>query len=155
MRALAVYSSLLLKLETIRNFLNFKHTRQPDVCYDFIIFLFVLLLFPLPISMMLTYSQIRVQAIFFPSVVLSYDRTTVRWKLQPSTYLLQVNLFQKRLFLHQLTHNRTTDCSLIIDFSTRKIQAQNMLCTKIVLNAKTKTKKQCMYTTCPELVVFV
>ena len=33
-----------------------------------------------------------------------------------------------------------TNCSLIPDFSTRKIQAQNMLCTKIVLNAKTKTK---------------
>ena len=34
----------------------------------------------------------------------------------------------------------TTDCSLIPNFSTRKIQVQNMLCTKNVLNAKTKAK---------------
>ena len=53
---------------------------------------------------------------------------------------LQVNLFQKHSFLNQLTHNMMTDCSLITDFSTRKIQSQNMLCTKIVLNAKTKTQ---------------
>ena len=51
---------------------------------------------------------------------------------------VQVNLFQKHSFLNQLTHNMTTDCSLITDFSTRKIQVENMLCTKIVLNAKTK-----------------
>ena len=54
---------------------------------------------------------------------------------------VQVNLFQKQLsFLNQLTHNMTTDCSLIPDFSTRKIQAQNMLCKLIVLNVETKTK---------------
>ena len=53
---------------------------------------------------------------------------------------LQVNLYQKHSFLNQLTHNITTDCSLIPDFGTRKIQAENMLCTKIVLNVKTKTK---------------
>ena len=55
----------------------------------------------------------------------------------------QVNLFQKRSFMNQLTHNMThnmaTDCSLIYNFLPRKIQIQNMLCTKIVLNAKTKT----------------
>ena len=31
---------------------------------------------------------------------------------------------------------------------------KNMLCTKIVLNVKTKTKKQFLYTTCCELVFF-
>ena len=31
---------------------------------------------------------------------------------------LQVNLFQKHLFLHQLTHNMTKDCSLIYQFNT-------------------------------------
>ena len=31
--------------------------------------------------------------------------------------LLQVNLFQKHLFLHQLTHNMTKDCSLNYQFS--------------------------------------
>ena len=39
---------------------------------------------------------------------------------------LQINLCQKLLFLHQLTHNMTTDCSLIYQFSTWKFQAQNM-----------------------------
>ena len=45
------------------------------------------------------------------------------------------------------------DCSLNYEFSTRKIQVQNMLCTKIVLNAK--TKKQFLYTTCSEFVFFL
>ena len=47
-------------------------------------------------------------------------------------HLLQVNLCQNHLFLHQLTHNMTTDCSLNYKFSTWKFQAQNMLCTQIV-----------------------
>ena len=34
-----------------------------------------------------------------------------RNKLEVSKYFLQVNLFQKHLFLHQLTHNMTKDCS--------------------------------------------
>ena len=43
-----------------------------------------------------------------------------------ATGLLQVNLFQKHLFLHQLTHNMTKDCSLNYQFRTWKLQAQNM-----------------------------
>ena len=43
--------------------------------------------------------------------------------------LIQVNLCQKLLFLHQLTHK---DCSLNYEFRTWKLQAQNMLCTQIV-----------------------
>ena len=34
---------------------------------------------------------------------------------------IQVNLFQKYLFLHQLTHNMTKDCSLNYEFSTWKL----------------------------------
>ena len=37
---------------------------------------------------------------------------------------VQVNLCQKLLFLHQLTHNMTTDCSLNYKFNTWKFQAQ-------------------------------
>ena len=44
-------------------------------------------------------------------------------------FAVQVNLCQKLFFLHQLTHNMTTDCSLNYQFSTWKLQAQNMLCT--------------------------
>ena len=32
--------------------------------------------------------------------------------------LVQVNICQKLLFLHQLTHNMTTDCSLNYKFNT-------------------------------------
>ena len=39
---------------------------------------------------------------------------------------VQVNLCQKLLFLHQLTHNMTTDCSLKYKFNTWKIQAQTL-----------------------------
>ena len=53
--------------------------------------------------------------------------------------LVQVNLCQKHLlFLHQLTHNMTTDCSLNYEFSRRKLQVQNMLCTQIVFECKQK-----------------
>ena len=38
--------------------------------------------------------------------------------------LLQVNLCQKLLLLHQLTHNMTTDCSLNYKSNTWKFQAQ-------------------------------
>ena len=44
-------------------------------------------------------------------------------------HMVQVNLCQKHLFSHQLTHNMTRDCSLIYQFSTWKLQAQNMLYT--------------------------
>ena len=40
--------------------------------------------------------------------------------------LLQVNFFQKHLFLHQLIHNMTKDCSLNYKFSTWKLHAQNI-----------------------------
>ena len=40
--------------------------------------------------------------------------------------MLHVNLCQKLLFLPQLTHNMTTDCSLNYEFSAWKYQAQNM-----------------------------
>ena len=40
------------------------------------------------------------------------------------TFMLQVNLCQKLLFLHQLTQNMTTDCSLNYKFNTWKFQAQ-------------------------------
>ena len=53
--------------------------------------------------------------------------------------VLQVNLCQKLLFLHQLTHNMKTDCSLNYKFNTWKLaensklkHGENMLCTEIV-----------------------
>ena len=45
---------------------------------------------------------------------------------------IKVNLCQKHSFLHQLTHNMTTDCSLNYEFSTRKLQVQYMFEHQIV-----------------------
>ena len=39
--------------------------------------------------------------------------------------------------------------------TTSSEHGENMLCAKIVLNVKTKTKNQFMYITCSELVVFI
>ena len=61
---------------------------------------------------------------------------------------LQVNLFQKHLFLHQLTHNMKKDCSLNYKFSTWKLQAQNMGRTccvhKLFWMSKQKQKSICV-----------
>ena len=43
-----------------------------------------------------------------------------------SAMQLQVDNCQKLLFLHQLTHNMTTDCLLNYKFSTWKLQALNI-----------------------------
>ena len=48
--------------------------------------------------------------------------------------------------------NQQYDERLFIEFH-EKIQVQNMLCTNIVLNVK--TKKQFLYTTCCQLVFFL
>ena len=75
---------------------------------------------------------------------------------------VQVNLFQKFLFLHQLTHNMTKYCSLNYKFSTWKFQAQNMGRTccvqKLFWMSKQKEKTifvQNMFSPCSELVVFM
>ena len=67
-------------------------------------------------------------------------KVEIREYKQSYTSQVQVNLFQKHFFLNKITHNMTADCSFIPEFSTRKIQAENMLCTNIVLKTKTKTK---------------
>ena len=52
------------------------------------------------------------------------------------------------LILESFTQNMTTDCSLIPDFSTIKIQVQNKNCFEC------QSKKQFLYKTCSELVFF-
>ena len=66
----------------------------------------------------------------------------IRMKSHPDTILesnmIQVNLCQKLLFLHQLTNNMMTDCLLNYKFNTWKIPSsehgENILCTEIVFN---------------------
>ena len=50
----------------------------------------------------------------------------------PNKQSVQVNLCQKPLFLHQLTHNKITDCSLLMKIVSSEY-LQSMLCTKIVV----------------------
>ena len=66
------------------------------------------------------------------------------------------------LFLDQLTHNMTNDCSLIYQFSTWKLQAQNMGRTccvqKLFWMSNQKQKTICVHnmsSQCSELVVFM
>ena len=76
--------------------------------------------------------------------------------------LVQVNLCQKLLFLYQLTHNMTTDCSLNYKFNTWKFQAQNMLCKQIVFCFCFDIKNNLcaqhvlpMFSPCSELGIFM
>ena len=46
----------------------------------------------------------------------SYNLGTILDESNINKSKIQVNLFQKLLFLHQLTHNMTKDCSLIYQF---------------------------------------
>ena len=65
---------------------------------------------------------------------------------------VQVNLFQKHLFLHQLTHNMTKDCSVHENSKLKTccvqklfcFDIQNNLCTQYVLN---------MFSACNFLVI--
>ena len=50
------------------------------------------------------------------------------WSVLP----LQVNLCKKLLFLHELTQNMTTDCSLFMKIVSSEY-LRNMLCTQIVV----------------------
>ena len=58
-----------------------------------------------------------------------------------------LNLCQKYLFLHQLTHNITTDCSLNYKFNTWKFQAQTWG-EHIVYRNCFWHSEQFLYTTC-------
>ena len=61
--------------------------------------------------------------------------------------IVQVNLCQKLLFLHQLTLNMTTDCSLNYKFNTWKFQAQ--ICGEhVVYRNCFWHSEQFLYTTC-------
>ena len=69
---------------------------------------------------------------FIKSILRRQQNSCLGWKyicshgVLSDLVVLQVNLFQKHLFLQQLTHNMTKDCLLIYQFSTWKLQAQNM-----------------------------
>ena len=78
----------------------------------------------------------------------TYHSCIYSWKVRKKRSKVQVNLCQKHLFLDQLTHNMTKDCSLIYQFSTWKLQAQNMLCTQIVFLFLFWHSEQFLHTKC-------
>ena len=70
------------------------------------------------------------------------------WKKNTFYYnQVQVNLCQKPLFLHKLSHNMTTDCSLFMKIVSSEY-LQNMLCTQIVVLVLFWHSEQFWYTTC-------
>ena len=58
------------------------------------------------------FSIISIQKFVVTNIFINFDRA------DDTYYVVQVNLCQKLLFLHQLTHNMTTDCSWNYQFST-------------------------------------
>ena len=64
---------------------------------------------------------------------------------------LQVNIFQKPSFLHQLIHNMTRDCSLNYKENTSSEHVVYKYC----FECQNKNKKQFFYTTCSDLVFFL
>ena len=66
-----------------------------------------------------------------------------------TTNFLQVNLFHKHLFLHQLTHSMTKDCSLDYKFRTCSEHVVYINCSEC------QNKKQFLYTKCIELAIFM
>ena len=62
-------------------------------------------------------------------------------------FMLQLNLCEKLLFLHPLTHKMTTDCSLNYKFNTWKFQAQ-IWGENVVYRNCFWHPEQVLYTTC-------
>ena len=62
-------------------------------------------------------------------------------------FMLQLNLCEKLLFLHPLTHKMTTDCSLNYKFKTWKFQAQ-IWGENVVYRNCFWYSEQFLYTTC-------
>ena len=100
------------------------------------------------------------------------DGLTVPWPTTVTRPAIQVNFFQNHLFLHQLTHNMTKDCSLNYKFShglqsmvqymktPSSEHVKNMLCTymKLFWMSKQTQKTICvqnMFLTCSELGIFI
>ena len=104
---------------------------------------------------MVSKSEQKANLVNRPYLVNMLTRVLSWSKIDKNVLTLQVNLFQKHLFLHQLTHNMTKYCSLIYQFSTWKLQAHNMLGTQILFLFLFWHSEQFMYTTCSELVVFM
>ena len=75
-----------------------------------------------------------------------------QFEMWSANTLLQVNLFQKHLFLHQLTHNMTKDCSLIYQFlhENYKLRTYILYCVhKLFWMSKQKQKNNL----CTQLVL--
>ena len=81
--------------------------------------------------------------------VKNIDRLLLSWFncLTKGLNHVQVNLFQKYLFLYQLTHNMTKYCSLNYKFNTWKFQAQTWGEHVVYRNCFWHSE-QYLYTTC-------
>ena len=82
---------------------------------------------PIQMRFLPSYSFIRASSCITDIRVLMSSKW---WKMAPT--FAAFSEYLNFTFLHQLTHNMTTECSLNYKFSTWKLQAQNTLSTQIV-----------------------
>ena len=79
------------------------------------------------------------------SICIGSGRFRISFLVVSHGNLLQVNLRQKLLFLHQLTHNMTTDCYSITSSmheNSKLKPGENILCTEIVSDIQNNFCKQ-------------
>ena len=91
---------------------------------------------------------------FFDLTCIKSVQVMIRLHIFPAKmkiWTIHVNLFQKHLFLHQLTHNMTKDQQLFIVHSTSSVHENYMLRTCFLF----WHSEQFMYTICSELVIFM
>ena len=93
-------STCLSSFEGVGNVL-----RQMEQVLDF---------FKQPVLFLISTLWVSICLFIWPSCVNLFSQTLHENGFIP----VQVNLFQNHLFLHQLTHNKTKDCSLIYKFRT-------------------------------------
>ena len=76
-------------------------------------------------------------------------KKNLHWRLNNKllSVHVQVNFCRKLLFLHQLTHNMTSDCSLNYKLNTWKLQAQTWGKHVVYINCFWHSE-QFLYTTC-------
>ena len=79
--------------------------------------------------------------------IFNIRQSSWKWSKLYCFQLVQGNLFQKPLLLHELTHNVTKNCSLNYEFSTWKLHVVYINCSECQ-----NKNKQFVSTTCSFLV---
>ena len=96
------------------NILNRLNGERPETNFEFKVLFNISLKFIIVMGIVL--SKKKILEVIARKGILPVFKFISK-KLEDKNLQIQVNLCQKPLFLHQLTHNMTTDCSLNYHFS--------------------------------------